>query len=116
MFHSIIITESQLGDEVEKIVRLSEVRAVVNALKAGERPCVGQLIDYFIEPPGSGPDSLIQQRGFFAKREKPYRVAVEQWHLDAAHQMLASLSIASLVNRLRDTDDSSRKNRAKPER
>ena len=116
MSYSIIITEGQLGDEVEKIVRLSEVRAVANALKAGERPCAGQLIDYFIEPPGSELDSLIQQRGYFTKREKPYRVAVEQWHLDEAYQMLASLSIASLANRLRDTDASSRKTRAKPER
>jgi len=78
----------EVRNEVEKVIRLSEVKAVAHALRAGNRPRLGQVIDYVIEPPPNGSDRFTLLRGSPGKRERPYRVAVEQWHLDAAERML----------------------------
>ena len=64
--------------EVEKVIQLSEVKAVARAIRSGRRPRLGETIDYYVpqEPfAGSG------------RCGKPYRVAVEQWHLDAAERL-----------------------------
>jgi len=78
----------QVRGEVEKVIRRSEVKAVAQALRVGNRPRVGQVIDYVIEPPPHASDRFTMLRGSSVKREKPYRVAIEQWHLDAAERML----------------------------
>jgi len=69
-------------NQVEEIIRHSEVMAVVRALRSGQPPRLGTTVDYFIEAPSGS--------GCVSPKTKPYRVAVEQWHLDAARQMLSS--------------------------
>jgi hypothetical protein len=73
-----MITDSMTA--VESTIRRSEVMAVVRALRSEHAPRLGDTLDYFIEVPVPGESS-----GPFVKaRSKPYRFAVEQWHLDAA--------------------------------
>lgn len=59
-------------------VRTAEVRAVADVIRSGSRPCLGQAIDYSIDTPPGIP----------VKRTRPYRLEVEQWHLDAAEHLL----------------------------
>jgi hypothetical protein len=68
---------NSVQSEVEQIVRTSEILAVARALQAGNNLRIGQTVDYFIEPCGVA-----------KKTGKPYRVPIEQWHLDAAKQMV----------------------------
>ncbi len=68
--------------QVEEIIRHSEVMAVVRALRSGQAPRLGTTVDYVIEAPSS--------EASLTAKTKPYRVTVEQWHLDAARRMLAS--------------------------
>ena len=90
MFHwdTVVMDQAQVRGEVEQVIRWSEVKAVAEALRAGNRPRIGQVIDYVIEPPPYASDRFTMLRGSSGKREKPYRVAIEQWHLDAAERML----------------------------
>jgi|ERR1043166_595328 hypothetical protein len=89
MFHwdTVVMDQAQVRGEVEQVIRWSEVKAVAEALRAGNRPRVGLVIDYVNEPPYAS-DRFTMLRGSSVKREKPYRVAIEQWHLDAAERML----------------------------
>jgi hypothetical protein len=59
-------------------VRTAEIRAVADVIRSGSRPCLGQSIDYLIDTPPGIPK----------KRMRPYRLEVEQWHLDAAEHLL----------------------------
>ena len=68
---------TELSAKVEEIVRRSEVEAVARALRTGQTPRVGEMIDYEIEG--------VRQK---TRRSQPYRVAIEQWHLDAARGMV----------------------------
>jgi hypothetical protein len=89
MFHWIVVMDPrQISREVETIVRNSEVEAVARALRSGNPPRVGQIIDYVIESPQGHEFGRAAFGGSSVKREKPYRVAVEPWHLDAAWRML----------------------------
>ena len=94
----------QVRGEVEKVIRWSEVKAVACALRSGNRPRVGQVIDYVIEPPPSASDCFTLLRGSSVKREKPYRVAVEQWHLDAADRMIHEATMHSALQPREDTE------------
>ena len=69
---------SQLQKEVAETVRSAEIRAVARVLRSGTRPSLGQSIDYTVEPLPLTP----------SRSTRPYRVAVEQWHLDAAERLL----------------------------
>jgi hypothetical protein len=79
----------QVCGEVEKTIRRSEVEAVVRALRAGNPPRLGQVIDYTIDPQG-GHAAALRALGsrLSGKRHKPYRLAVEQWHLEAARLVI----------------------------
>ena len=73
--------------EVERVIRRSEVLIVVRALRSGQTPRIGDTLDYFIQASASD-----ERPGAFAsprKANKPYRFGVEQWHLDAARQVVA---------------------------
>lgn len=74
--------------EVERIIQKSEVMAVARELRSGHAPRIGEVIDYHIEVPGSA--GLASSYGYRGTSAKPYRVAVEPWHLNAARQMLVS--------------------------
>jgi hypothetical protein len=76
---------SLLESQVEDVIRTSEILAVARALRAGDRLQLGQTVDYFLEPQATG---LIAGPISPTKSGKPYRTVVEQWHLDAANQML----------------------------
>lgn len=76
---------SEFESQIEHIVHTSEILAVACALQSGDTPRVGQSIDYYIEPEASG---LVTVGSRSTKQGKPYRTAIEQWHLDAAQQML----------------------------
>ena len=68
--------------ETERIIRHSEVMAVVRAIRSGTAPRIGDSLDYFIEVPAA-----LERRAFARpqnKAPKPYRFKVEQWHLDSA--------------------------------
>jgi hypothetical protein len=71
----------QLRRDIAETVKSAEIKAVANALRSGSRPNLGQSIDYSIETPEVP-----------SKRTKPYRLEVEQWHLDAAETMLRARS------------------------
>jgi hypothetical protein len=71
-------------NEVQSVVRNSEVLAVVRVMRSGRTPIIGDSLDYFIEIPSDG------SAGFQAKARKPYRFEVEQWHLDAASRLVIS--------------------------
>ncbi len=73
-----------IDSQVERIVRESEIEAVVRALRTGKTPRIGEMLDYEIE--------RVNQK---SNRCRPYRVAVEQWHLDAARRILGPNSRAS---------------------
>ena len=79
--------------EVEQVIRRSEVMAVVQALRADHRPRIGDTLDYSIEVPASD-----ERRGAFVGPQneagKPYRFAVEQWHLDAAGLLLLDHAVS----------------------
>ena len=82
MFHWVVTPSAPEQSEVEHIIRASEILAVARALEAGNTPRVGQAVDYFIEPEACG------LAGFGRPQGKPYRVHVEQWHLDGAARMV----------------------------
>jgi len=68
----------KLRDDVAQVVRSAEIRAVAHILQSGQRPTLGQYVDYAIDSIPLTP----------VKRSRPYRVAVEQWHIDAAERLL----------------------------
>jgi hypothetical protein len=73
---------SSVERETERIIRHSEVMAVVRAIRSGNAPRIGDSLDYFIEVPAA-----LERRAFARpqnKAPKPYRFKVEQCHLDAA--------------------------------
>ena len=76
---------NQLAAKVEETIRGSEVQAVANLIRAGGSVRLGQVIDYRIDSPAQ-PETLARNRTC----SKPYRVTVEQWHLDAAEALLRS--------------------------
>ena len=71
--------------EVERVVRRSEVLAVVRVLRSDRTPRIGDALDYFLE---AGPKNHAG---------KPYRFAVERWHLDAAAQMVLADATSAAV-------------------
>ena len=75
----------EVRKEVERIIRLSEIKAVARALRSGNSPRIGQSFDYMIEPP---PDASGQVATPREDHGRPYRLVVEQWHLDAAQRLL----------------------------
>ena len=81
--------------EVERIIQRSEVMAVVRELRSGHTPRVGEMIDYHIEVPAS--TGLSSPYGSRASA-RPYRVAVEHWHLSKAKQMLTGSGLAGRPN------------------
>jgi hypothetical protein len=68
---------SEIDFEVSKMIKQSEVAAVVRVLRSGSAPRIGQVVDY----------EILNAR-LAEKPSRPYRVAVEQWHLDEARRML----------------------------
>jgi hypothetical protein len=79
---------SSIECETERIIRNSEMMTVVRAIRSGTAPRLGDSLDYFIEVPAS-----LERRAFARpqnKPPKPYRFKVEQWHLDAARDVLNS--------------------------
>jgi hypothetical protein len=78
----------QVRKEVERIIRSSEVKAVARALASADPPRIGQTLDYVIEPPAYACDHAAGPTKLSAQPNRPYRLVVEQWHLDAAQQML----------------------------
>jgi hypothetical protein len=70
----------ELQKAIVDAVRTAEVRAVADVIRSGSRPCLGQSIDYSIDTPP----------GIAVKRTRPYRLEVEQWHLDAAEHLLGA--------------------------
>jgi hypothetical protein len=79
---------SSIEGKTERIIRNSEMMAVVRAIRSGTAPRIGDSLDYFIEVPAA------RERRPFArpqsKAPKPYRFKVEQWHLDAARDVVNS--------------------------
>ena len=60
----------------ERILRHSEVMALVRAIRSGTAPRIGDSIDYFIEVPAA-----LERRALARpqnKAQKPYRFEVEQ--------------------------------------
>jgi hypothetical protein len=79
---------SSIEGETERIIRNSEMMAVVRAIRSGMAPRLGDSLDYFIEVPAA-----LERRAFARpqnKAPKPYRFKVEQWHLDAARDVVNS--------------------------
>lgn len=66
-----------LRKEVADNVKAAEIKAVANVLRSGARPSLGQSIEYSVD---GIPVST--------RRARPYRLEVEQWHLEAAERML----------------------------
>jgi hypothetical protein len=75
-----------LNAQVAEVLRSSEVRAVAQRILSGDPVRIGQIVDYAIVPPPAVAGAMGLQRG--SARSKPYRVAVEQWHLEEAERML----------------------------
>jgi len=75
----------RLEREVAEAIRSAEIKAVADVLRSGARPCLGQSIDYMLEP-----RSFASARG-----GRPYRLDVEQWHLDAAERILQDAGMSS---------------------
>lgn len=69
----------ELSNQVEQIVRRSEVRAVAQAMENGVEPRVGDVLDYTVDFPGASKSN---------GRSRAYRFSVEAWHLAAAVAML----------------------------
>jgi hypothetical protein len=79
---------SSIECKTERIIRNSEMMAVVRAIRSGTAPRLGDSLDYFIEVPAA-----LERRAFARpqnKAPKPYRFKVEQWHLDAARDVFNS--------------------------
>ena len=82
--------ESSVETQTERIIRHSEVMALVRAIRSGTVPRIGYSVDYFLEVPAA-----LERRALARpqnKAQKPYRFEVEQWHLDAARDVLDSTS------------------------
>lgn len=80
-----------IREEMREIIRQSEIKAVARELRSGNRPHIGQLVDYYIEAQGTV--SCLFDAGHAPGRKPttPFRLVVEQWHLDAANRMLDHL-------------------------
>jgi len=79
---------SSIECEAERIIRNSEIMAVGRAIRSGTAPRLEDSLDYFIEVP-----EAVESRPFARpqkKAPKPYRFKVEQWHLDAARDVVNS--------------------------
>jgi hypothetical protein len=61
-----------LNEEVERVIRQSEVMAVVAAQRRGSAIRVGDILDYCIQATSKN------------RKSDRYRFTVEQWHLDSA--------------------------------
>jgi hypothetical protein len=83
------VTFDPVSAETERIIRRSEVMAVLEALRTKRDLRVGSTLDYFIDVPAAE-----KTRGSQNKASKCYRLAVEQWHLDAAQLLLLGDAIA----------------------
>jgi hypothetical protein len=70
--------------ETERIIRHSEMMAVVRAIQSGTAPRIGDSVDYFIEVPAAPGRRAFSRPQ--SKAQKPYRFKVEHWHLDAARE------------------------------
>ena len=84
------VIQSSVETHTERIIRHSEVMALVRAIRSGAAPRIGASVDYFIEVPAA-----LERRALARpqnKAQKPYRFEVEQWHLDAARDVLDSTS------------------------
>jgi hypothetical protein len=84
------VIQSSVEEHTERIIRHSEVMALVRAIRSGTAPRIGDSIDYFIEVPAA-----LERRAFArpqSKAQRPYRFQVEQWHLDAARDVSESTS------------------------
>jgi hypothetical protein len=82
------VIQSAVEEHTEHIIRHSEVMALVRAIRSGTAPRLGDGVDYFIEVPAA-----LERRAFARpqnKAQRPYRFQVEQWHLDAARDVLKS--------------------------
>jgi hypothetical protein len=83
----------ELRHKVEEVVRRSEVRAVVQALKAGECPQIGEVLSYTIDLSDAahtgcnGCFSHPPQNGRPARLDT-YQFPVEPWHLGEAARIL----------------------------
>lgn len=80
--------QKEIRSEVENIVRSSEVKAVVRAMRSGNRSRIGQTINYEIEAPSHAAGPFAPRWGLGLRRERPYQFAIEQWHLDEAERMI----------------------------
>ena len=72
----------RLVDMVEGFVRDAEVNAVANRIRENGKVQVGQIVDYQIDFPGAAKMSATRSSS------RPYRLAIEQWHIDSAEAML----------------------------
>jgi purine nucleoside phosphorylase len=84
-----------LSAQVAEVLRLSEVRAVAQRILSGKPVHIGQIVDYTIVPPPVGGGTMGLHQG--SARPKPYRVAVEPWHLEEAERMLNEIRRGSAV-------------------
>lgn len=80
--------QKQIRCEVATIIRYSEVKAVVLAMRSGNRPRIGQTINYEIEAPSHAAGLFAPRSGMDMRRERPYQSVVEQWYLDEAERMI----------------------------
>jgi hypothetical protein len=71
------MTVDPVNHEVERMIRRSEIMAVVEAWRSGNVPHIGDTLDYSI-------DAKVPSRG------RPYRFMVEQRHLDGARQVMSA--------------------------
>jgi hypothetical protein len=81
----------QVRKEVERIIRSSEIKAVAHALRSGNPPRIGQTVDYMIEPPTDESGHIAAPPTHPAHKSRPYRLVVEQCHLDSARRMLEEI-------------------------
>jgi hypothetical protein len=89
------MTSDSTCAEVERVIRHSEVMAVVRAMRSDCAPRIGDALDYFLE----GSASEERPGALAGSRNKPYRFSVEQWHLDAAAQMVLADAISGSADR-----------------
>ena len=73
------MTDQELSRRVQAAVAKSEVMAVVAAMRSGNRPIVGEVLEHYLDGNATNPHS----------RPLRYHFPVELWHLREAERVFS---------------------------
>lgn len=89
------MSNDELESELRRIVRWSQVNAVVRAIRHGRRPRVGEVLDHTLEFPDHHPNARSARDWAHSRRHDVYQFEVEPWQLEEADRLASGSGSAS---------------------